>query len=471
MLDSIMVLTGNLATAFRTEMVDGKEWRVVPGVLLVEGVHTANNGPLYYPAPELEKSAADWENKPLVLNHPTKNGVLVPVDSDPTFYETTGLGEIRKVEWKGKLRNEYWFDMERCDRVDPRIRIKLDNGEVMAVSSGLGHAIDKKTSTFNGTPYTGVVQGIVPDHVAILLDSKGACDISKGCGCGLTGNASRELLPMTANEMSFDRISRQISVLLDARFGYYAYIRDIYSDFFVYTGRDGQLYKLPYTVSGDTVAIGDSDPIKVKWVTEYRTEAGEFVGNCSCTEMKEMSMNKAAQIAAIIASGTFTEGDRAWLEGQPDDKIGRLHKGITANAAPPAPTPPSPAPVPAPNGGGVTGNSTPTLADYRKNLPPEVMEFVDAAVAEGTKKREALIATITANMAGCPAGTLDPAFLAVQKLPVLEVLAASTAPKTVPVPTPAAGPNYTGLGVIPPAQTGNSAPVQPYIPPSLSFGK
>lgn len=174
-------------------------------------------------------------------------------------------------------------------------------------------------------------------------------------------------------------------------------------------------------------------------------------------------MNKAAQIAALIASGTFTEEDRAWLEARDENKIKGLHGKLTGNAATPPTPPPAPAPVPNPAGGGVTGN-----ADWRQLLPADVLEFVDEATAEGKKKRQELIDQITANTAGCPHGSLDPARLANEKLDVLKVLAFTTAPKAAPAPATPAGPDYRGLGVVPPTRTGNSTPPPPaYIPPVL----
>jgi len=455
--DSIITLTANLAAVYRTETVDGKEWRIMSGVLMVEGVHTANNGPLYYPAPELEKSAPDWESIPLLLDHPNKDGKLVAADSDPSIYETSGLGEVRKVTWNGKLATEYWFDMERCDKVDPRIRKNMDDKKPMEVSTGLAHEIDKKESTFNGTGYTGIVRGIVPDHVALLLDKEGACNLKKGCGCGITSNAAQERLPLTANEASFSRISMQLQDFL-YKTNDYGYIRDIYSDFFVYTGRNGQLWQQSYSMDGDTVVVADSDPIKVKWVTEYRTEAGNhFVGNCSAP--KEIDVDKKTQIAALISGGTFTEADRAWLEGQPDTKIVALHGKLTANAAP-AVTPPNPAPVPAP----VPAVRQMSYNEWVATLPPEKQEEEIESRRASEQMKADLIATITANTKDSPAGSLSPDYLGKQPMAVLKVLATTTAPKEVAVPTP----NYGGLAVIPPTHTANTAaPHVAYKPPQL----
>jgi hypothetical protein len=57
-------------TKTTTEILDGREYLVVPMVMILEGVHDGSSGKIYYPKEELQKTPKIWNMKPIVVNHP-----------------------------------------------------------------------------------------------------------------------------------------------------------------------------------------------------------------------------------------------------------------------------------------------------------------------------------------------------------------------------------------------------------------
>ena len=48
----------------RNERLHGRDYTVVPMVMITEGVHKGSNGALYYPGEELGKTPCVWNMKP-----------------------------------------------------------------------------------------------------------------------------------------------------------------------------------------------------------------------------------------------------------------------------------------------------------------------------------------------------------------------------------------------------------------------
>lgn len=174
----------------RREMLHGRPYLVVPMTLVVEGVLDGSQGPLYYPAEELEKDVEVWNGMPLVGYHPMKGGVPASA-RNPSVLEAQGLGfTFNTLFSSGKLQAEGWFDLELVDKFDRylalnrRIRPRLEKNLPIELSTGLYVNQEPATpgSSFNGRPYFAVARRFRPDHVAVLPDAVGACSIKDGCG-------------------------------------------------------------------------------------------------------------------------------------------------------------------------------------------------------------------------------------------------------------------------------------------------
>lgn len=169
----------------RRETLDGRDHLVVPIVLMRDGVHTANAGPLYY-GPQVNGDRPDrWNYMPLVVYHPQVNGKLVSA-RNPNILDKRQVGVVFNAGYnEPNLGGEAWFDIEKTKGVDATIVERIEKGETVEVSAGYVLDYEEKEGEVNGEKYTGVVVNTNPDHVAVLPDMKGACDTKKGCGVGV----------------------------------------------------------------------------------------------------------------------------------------------------------------------------------------------------------------------------------------------------------------------------------------------
>ena len=166
----------------RYETLEGKQYLVVPCVMMTEGVHEGSMGPLFYPAEELSKVPAVWNGKPVVVYHPQFNGMSISA-CDPVIFETQKIGQLFNTRWEdGKLKTECWIDEEKAKQVDDRVIQAIENGQMMEVSTGLFTDNEQTEGEWNGEHFTGIARNYRPDHLAILPDLKGACSIEDGAG-------------------------------------------------------------------------------------------------------------------------------------------------------------------------------------------------------------------------------------------------------------------------------------------------
>ena len=200
----------NLA-GIRRETLNGRQY-VVAGVTLISpGVLVGSQGALLYPPDEIAKNQDAWNGVPLVLRHPTRNGLAVS-GRDPKVLATQGLGYLYSVNTEdGKLRGEAWLDLESLIRVDAdladnhKLLPRLERGEPVEISTGLFTSNEPSNGTHDGKQYVAIARDYRPDHLAILPDQKGACSVADGCGINnenteglvrkilnfLTGNAGK----------------------------------------------------------------------------------------------------------------------------------------------------------------------------------------------------------------------------------------------------------------------------------------
>ncbi len=173
----------------RTETFNGREYRVVPVVALVEGVIWPSNAPSaeLALASEFGYAVGGWNGRPVVMNHPEdEEGVKISANS-PKVLESHQLGYLFNSGMNDKkLTSEIWLDVERCNTLGgaaAEVVTRLDNKETLEVSTGLFMKLEDKKGVFNGSRYNGVWKQIVPDHLAILPKGMtGACSIADGCG-------------------------------------------------------------------------------------------------------------------------------------------------------------------------------------------------------------------------------------------------------------------------------------------------
>lgn len=172
-------------------MLDGKQYLVVPVVAIREGVL---NG-VYVTSAEIEKSLPSWNGRPIPLSHPMQNGQPISANS-PRVVERDVIGNLYNVNFaNGALRGEMWLDVAKARRTqDGANTIKrLQNNEMVEVSTGYWSDIDQGNGSYKGKGYSRRARNLLPDHLAILINEVGACSIKDGCGAPMI-NARGELM-------------------------------------------------------------------------------------------------------------------------------------------------------------------------------------------------------------------------------------------------------------------------------------
>lgn len=407
----------NIKGKLRKDKLEGREHLVAPMVMIVEGVWNGSNGPLLYPAEELSKTPEVWNMKPVVVNHPQKDGVGVTATS-PEMINQSKIGLVMNTKWDektGKLTAEAWLEVERVKEVDQRILNKLNKGEVVELSTGLFSDYEAKEGEFRGKKYTAIARNYRPDHLAILPDNVGACSTLDGAG-------------LLRNEASFDATRDLIQKeLREVQGSDYGYVVDVFRNYFIYAQRN-YLYKQSYSATDTSVTLV-GNPTEVVRVVTYQTEDGLMIGNkfssrrlCeNLNQDKENDgMNKAALIALLIANsaGLWTETDKPYLETRDEKWLTGLTDNlkITSNGKPVAPPVVKPEEKPVVTANTVEPKKVLTLQD----LPMELQEIVATGLQANQREKGILIKKITANSRN----VFTEEMLNAKKLPELQAIAA-----------------------------------------------
>lgn len=402
--------------SLRHEILEGRKHLVAPMVMLTTGVHAGSQGPILYEDVDLEKSVPAWNHKPIVVYHPTKDGQPISA-ADPDVLNTAKIGLVLSSKHSpSKLASEAWLDEKRTGEVDQRILDKLNNGEMIEISTGLYTDNEETPGVWNGEPYTSIARNHRPDHLAVLPDKIGACSIADGGG--LLRNSS----------VSFEATRALIQAALrEASPTDYYYVEEVFPKFFVYTCM-GEMYMQSYTAT-DTKATLVGEPVDVVKVTQYRTPEGVVVGNR--THQKESNVNKAQLIAVLMATAVWKD-EKVYLEAQSEERLKKLVDNVEAEKklaeAEKAKVPATP-PVPTSNTAPVL-NTAPTpaaprnMAQWLADAPPEAAGIWNRAVAQEQAQRVALINTVK----GSPQNRFSDAYLAQASVETLQGLAALAAP-------------------------------------------
>lgn len=460
-------LTLNISGPVRHDMLEGREHLVVPTVMVVEGVLNGSQGPLFYPAEELEPSVPAWNHKPLVVYHPKEGSAC-----EPSILNTQKVGLILNTAWDSpKLRTESWIDIAAANRIDKRIIENLEAGKTLEVSTGVYTKNEKLTeeADFNGKKYKTIARNYRPDHLAILPDQIGACSIADGAGLlQLNSENLREgkldkvtlatvmgktgLRPMLVeNEKSYQDVTSELYSQLYARFGYNAYIDAVFENYLIYC-LDKEMYKVSYSKSDKEVVLGN-DAVecyrKVSYIT-VNGEAFQTVSNVKADELEDVPMSKKVSIDALIANGGYEESDRKTLEGFPEAKLATMASKLVAPTknedTPPAPT-----------------NNADTVA-VPKGMFDKMTAFIANAEKEKSDTKAKLVDEIVANEANV---------FAKEDLLKLEPNILQGIAKQLGVGQPAPVVNYFGAQGSAPMlnQKGAEESEEAYLPPTMNFEK
>lgn len=184
-------------TEIRHEIHKDQEHLVVPLVMLVEGVvfPSTAEAPELALADEFARLPAEWDGRPVVLDHPERDGQKVSATS-PDILEEEQFGFLANTTRDGpKLLSEMWIDLSRAEALgedNPDITAAVDkfekasqgeDVELSEVSTGLFMTLENVSGKFNGEEYSGIWRDVRSNHLAVLPEGTvGACSVEMGCG-------------------------------------------------------------------------------------------------------------------------------------------------------------------------------------------------------------------------------------------------------------------------------------------------
>ena len=398
----------------RNDKMMGKDFTVVPMVMMVEGVLAGNCGPIMYPFKEMAVVPQIWNSKPVVVYHPEDNGVHGSACT-PEELTVRAIGTIMNTKAvDGKLTAEAWLDPERIDLIDSRITEAIANKTTMELSTGLYMDVEDTPGKWNDVAYVGMASNFRPDHLAVLPDIEGACSIKDGAGFIRVNMKFKDIV--IDNGLGHNDIRSQLSQLvrLSDSNDEYSYVEDV-KDGHVIFERNDKLFKQPFTVESDgntLKLVGES--VEIVRVMTYELVKNEAKGNSMDKESKEKVVNE------IISneSTRWTEEDRPTLLAMNDDALLKMVPNIEEEPVIDTTTIQNAAV----KGAADIKPAVPTMLtvnEHIASLPKEIQEVLNHGLATYNEKRNALVATIVANKLN----TFSEDFLKSKDIKELEALA------------------------------------------------
>lgn len=211
-------LNGNQAPRYIDKT--GREYIEIPAIILGEEVIQGTGG--YEFGAELVSSNAlygsirEWNDKPVVIYHTDGSARDIDnLDNEKVgyLYSAKVIGE---EDEKPRIRVMMRLDVAllKLHEDGEDIIARFDRGEMMELSTGyyLKDWLYQK-GTFNGKDFAAIQIDIIPDHLALLPNAKGAYGIKDGGGA----NRSNEGDQMKDNEKQelFDHIDSTLNEKLE----------------------------------------------------------------------------------------------------------------------------------------------------------------------------------------------------------------------------------------------------------------
>ncbi len=411
----------NDAYQTRHEIVKGIEYIVIPTVMMVEGVHSGNKGPLLHTISELGKFPQSWDGIPIVINHPEVNGIAVSANS-PVIREQEVIGTVFNTKvLDDKLKAEAWVEIDTLRQKSPSTLQKIQNKELMEVSVGVFSDEIEEQGVWKNEQYIAVAKNHRPDHLALLPDAVGACSISDGCGLRVNkregGNEMKKeeikklitqglSTMLVTNEVSMQALVSTIAQKLDAldTDTHTYYLQELFKDYFVYEvssrnlGQDNEirqrvLYRLNYTVDDDGVIEFVGEPSKVQRKVEYINVNQKIQRTKGVKIMAEKKETPCCPdvVDGLIANqlSNFTKDDKEWLLTQSKETIDKLQ--------PKAPETPENVQVNKEDIKGMIKESMKSEADFLEMVPSEYRDSFASGLELNKQAREKMVSNILDN--------------------------------------------------------------------------
>lgn len=359
----------------RKEQHNGREYIVVPVVMMVEGVHSGSAGPVLHLQENFSQNPQDWNGVPLTAGHPRNaHGEYIGAyQADPDHWIVGHVANTRVED--GKLKAEAWIDQQRAIAVNPEVVNYIKEGKKLDVSIGAFTEDQPKAGTHNDREYQAVTVNYIPDHLALLPGARGACSWQDGCGIrnnedqsNKDNNMKNEQLQalkedikegkgvvngLQDNEVGFVELSSKLQSMLDRRDSetYAHFLEEVYDDYFIYrvSNRDNgdtNFYRQEYSVNEqeEIELQGDRSEVR-KQVQFVPLQSNSEDEDCGCSGMKRTKFNNnknhnntvmseknnpSAEVMEKVVGlvnnerTRFTKSDRSWLLQLNEDQLNAL---------------------------------------------------------------------------------------------------------------------------------------------------
>lgn len=358
------------AYTVETRQHQGAAHLVIPVVMMVEGVHNGNHGPMYHSIDELGKFPAAWNGIPVVIDHPEIEGQNVSAN-DPDIIDQRTVGRVYNTKVVGqKLVAEAWINEERVRQLSATILATIQRRDKLEVSLGMFSEEEETSGTWNGETYESIARNHRPDHLALLPGGRGACSIEDGCGLGANNNNNKEG-GNDVNELEFNKALKDfyVSQLNTNEAGYKElvdaarskidsmdsessihFLQEVFEDFLIYEVRlrigGSKTYKQNYEFKDGAVEL-KGNPEEVRKKVEYvalaegsgieRTISKNKLQSNEVIKKEDLKMAKEPcapcikqKIDDLIANsqGKYTEDDREMLETLSEALLDKIAKPI-----------------------------------------------------------------------------------------------------------------------------------------------
>lgn len=287
------------------------------------------NGMLY-PGDQLAAAAPGLNGKPAPAGHPKDSGgrFISAVNGEALLSAYIGSVCTNARHEGGRTLVDIVVNEKQAKASDAGAQLieRLDaalagtNTEPIHVSTGLFCEVVNASGESGGKKYSRIATKIDYDHLAILLNERGAGTPEEGVGMFLnaageeeeveTGEISTDpedrrsaglmawIKRLVSNsgsaDLSFDQITSALYALMQKD----CWIREVFDRYVVWTDADGRMWKQDYSIGSSGSVAFSSEPVEVIRRVEYE----EITTNQESHGMKNLI------VAALNAAGIKTDG-------------------------------------------------------------------------------------------------------------------------------------------------------------------
>lgn len=282
------------------------------------------NGRLY-PSDQLAAGVASLEGKPAPAGHPkSAEGKFISALNGEALASAWIGSYVRNARHEGGRTMVDVVVNEAQAKAHPdgaRLVERLDaaisgtNSDPIHVSTGLMMKPITANGESRGKKYSSIVTNIQYDHLAILLNERGAATPEDGVGMFVNADGEQQVESVTVNtepedrrtrgligwikklignedDLSFDQIYSGLQSLLPAE----SWIREVYSKNFIWSDKENRLWRQDYNVASDSSLSFVGEPVEVQRQVKYEPIE------------KETDPMKDAILAALNAAGISVAG-------------------------------------------------------------------------------------------------------------------------------------------------------------------